>query len=377
MCAASHPAVLATCNCREFPHHSPRHRRMLRGQELKLTEDPHRRLNPLTNQWVLVSPHRTSRPWQGEVAHIKTEAEPKYDPSCYLCPGNARAGGVRNPAYTSTFVFDNDFAALKPGTQRECLDTDGLGLLVAQGEPGICRVICFSPRHDLTLATMTPGEIEPVVHTWMTQFRELGEIDFINHVQIFENRGAMMGASNPHPHCQIWATSSVPVEPENELAAQRTYLQSKKHCLLCDYIMVEQRQGKRVLFENDGFVALVPFWAVWPFEVLVCSRRHLGSMNDFISGDAQNLSLMLHRVTSTYDKVFGVPFPYSMGFHQSPTDGTVHPEWHFHAHFYPPLLRSATIRKFMVGFEMLGNAQRDITPEIVAARLRELSGSDS
>lgn len=343
---------------------------------MNLTQDPHRRLNPLTNEWVLVSPHRTSRPWQGEVAQIKTEAEPKYDPNCYLCPGNQRAGGVRNPAYTSTFVFDNDFSALKSSTQRERVDIDGLGLLVAQGEPGICRVICFSPRHDLTLATMTPVEIEPVVHTWMAQFRELGEMDLIHHVQIFENRGAMMGASNPHPHCQIWATSSIPVEPAKELSAQRTYLQSKNRCLLCDYISVEQQQRERILFEHDEFITLVPFWAVWPFEVLVCSRRHIGSMNEFTPDDARNLSLMLHRITSTYDKVFGVPFPYSMGFHQSPTDGSQHPECHFHAHFYPPLLRSATIRKFMVGFEMLGNAQRDITPEIVAARLRELSGSN-
>lgn len=349
------------------------HRRMQRGRKLKLTEDPHRRLNPLTNEWVLVSPHRATRPWQGEVAKLKTEAEPEYDPSCYLCPGNARVGGVRNPIYTSTFVFDNDFAALKPGTESEHLDIECMGLLVAQGEPGICRVICFSPRHDLTLATMTPQEIEPVVHTWVKQFRELGEIDFVHHVQIFENRGAMMGASNPHPHCQIWSTSSIPVEPAKELAAQRAYLQSHSRCLLCDYIAVEQRQKDRWLFENDAFVTLVPFWAVWPFEVLVCSRRHIGSMNDFTPDDARNLSHMLHRVTSTYDKVFGVPFPYSMGFHQSPTDESEHPEWHFHAHFYPPLLRSATIRKFMVGFEMLGNPQRDITPEIVAARIREIA----
>jgi len=340
---------------------------------LRLTEDPHRRLNPLTNEWVLVSPHRARRPWQGEVAKLNTTPEPAYDPECYLCPGNTRAGGVQNPQYTSTFVFDNDFAALKQDTPSERSDVDGLGLLVAQGEPGICRVICFSPRHDLTLATMTPEEIEPVVHTWMAQFRELGDLDFINHVQIFENRGAMMGASNPHPHCQIWSTHSIPVEPAKELAAQRAYLRAKGRCLLCDYITVEQRVKERWLFENDSFVALVPFWAVWPFEILVCSRRHLGSMNEFTPADARDLSLMLHRVTSAYDKVFGVPFPYSMGFHHSPTDGSEHPEWHFHAHFYPPLLRSATIRKFMVGFEMLGNPQRDITPEIVAARLRELS----
>jgi len=340
---------------------------------LKLTEDPHRRLNPLTNEWVLVSPHRATRPWQGEVAKLKTEAEPKYDPSCYLCPGNARVGGIRNPAYTSTFVFDNDFAALKPGTEREHCDVESLGLLVAQGEPGICRVICFSPRHDLTLATMTPQEIEPVVHTWMEQFRELGQIDFINHVQIFENRGAMMGASNPHPHCQIWSTASIPVEPAKEWMAQRAYLQSHNRCLLCDYVAVEHRLQERWLFENAGFVALVPFWAVWPFEILVCSRRHVGNMNGCTPDDVRDLSHILHRITSTYDKIFGVPFPYSMGFHQSPTDRSEHPEWHFHAHFYPPLLRSATIRKFMVGFEMLGNPQRDIKPEIVAARIRELA----
>jgi UDPglucose--hexose-1-phosphate uridylyltransferase len=340
---------------------------------LRLTEDPHRRLNPLTNEWVLVSPHRATRPWQGEVAQLSANTEPAYDPDCYLCPGNARAGGARNPAYTSTFVFDNDFAALKPGTEPERLDVEGLGLLVAQGEPGICRVICFSPRHDLTLATMMAEQIEPVVHTWMEQFRALGTMETIKHVQIFENRGAMMGASNPHPHCQMWATASLPVEPRKELAAQHAYLRAIHRCLLCDYIEVERRQQERLLFENDGFIALVPFWAVWPFEILVCSRRHLASMNDFQQEDACALSHILHRVTATYDKVFGVAFPYSMGFHQAPTDSDEHPEWHFHAHFYPPLLRSATIRKFMVGFEMLGNPQRDITPEIVASRLRKLS----
>jgi len=338
-----------------------------------LTQDPHRRLNPLTHEWVLVSPHRTSRPWQGEVAQLKTTTEPVYDPSCYLCPGNSRAGGLQNPKYESTFVFENDFAALKPTTPKETMDVDGRGLLVAEGEPGVCRVICFSPRHDLTLATMTPAEIEPVVHTWMGQYRELGGLESINHVQIFENRGAMMGASNPHPHCQVWATASIPDEPARELAAQRAYLQSHKSCVLCDYIATEQTKQERIVCENNEFLALVPFWAVWPFEVLLVSRRHLGSMRDFTADDARSLADMLHRVTSTYDKVFGVPFPYSMGFHQSPTDGDAHPEWHFHAHFYPPLLRSATIRKFMVGFEMLGTPQRDITPESVAARLRELA----
>ena len=342
---------------------------------MKLTEDPHRRFNPLTNEWVLVSPHRATRPWQGEVAPLPTAKEPAYDPTCYLCPGNTRAGGIHNPAYASTFVFDNDFAALKLDTPRERLDVECMGLLVAQGEPGICRVMCFSPRHDLTLATMGVDAIETVVRTWMEQFRELGEMASINHVQIFENRGAMMGASNPHPHCQIWSSASIPDVPSKELASQEKYFLASDRCLLCDYIELERRLRTRVVAENARFIALVPFWAVWPFEILLCSRNHIGSMNDFANEDAPQLSAILKQVTSTYDKVFGVPFPYSMGFHQSPTDNLEHPECHFHAHFYPPLLRSATIRKFMVGFEMLGTPQRDITAESAAERLRELTGS--
>ena len=320
-----------------------------------------------------MSPHRATRPWQGEVSRVQTAPEPAYDPNCYLCPGNARAGGVRNPTYGSTFVFDNDFAALKPNTDRTRLDTEQRGLIVAEGEPGICRVICFSPRHDLTLATMEVGEIEGVVQTWIDQFRELGGRKEISHVQIFENRGAMMGASNPHPHCQIWATASIPGEPQKELLAQRSYWQTRGRCLLCDYAALEQQEAVRIIFENEGFVGMVPFWAVWPFEILVISRRHVGSMNEFTDADSRSLADMLHCVTSTYNKVFDVSFPYSMGFHQSPTDKAAHPEWHFHAHFYPPLLRSATIRKFMVGFEMLGTPQRDITAEIAAERLKQLA----
>lgn len=342
---------------------------------MKLAEDPHARRNALTGEWVLVSPHRSTRPWQGEVAKLVPESQPAYDPSCYLCPGNARAGGIRNPQYASTFVFENDFAALKPQTPRERLDAENMGLLVAEGEPGICRVICFSPRHDLTLASMTPEEIEPVVNTWVGQFRELGGLDSIHHVQIFENRGAMMGASNPHPHCQVWATASIPDAPAKELASQTAYMGTHNRCLLCDYVALEQKQQIRLVCENQGFIALVPFWAVWPFELLVCSRRHMGSMNDFSKDDGKALSRILHQVTSAYDRVFEAPFPYSMGFHQAPTDGIDHPEWHFHAHFYPPLLRSATIRKFMVGFEMLGTPQRDITPEAAAERLRALANS--
>jgi UDPglucose--hexose-1-phosphate uridylyltransferase len=341
---------------------------------LKLTEDSHRRLNPLTDEWVLVSPHRAGRPWQGQLEKVPHRHEPEYDPTCYLCPGNSRFGGVINPRYTSTFVFDNDFAALKPGVARDRLDLEQRGLLVAEGEPGLCRVICFSPRHDLTLSTMQPRDIENVIHTWTAQFRELGEMPQINHVQIFENRGAMMGASNPHPHCQIWATNSVPDLPGKELICQSNYFRNHQTCLLCDYVQLEEQQEVRMVCQNAGFMALVPFWAVWPFELLVSSRRHRGSLSEFSDEEVSLLAQTLQQATAGYDRVFDVPFPYSMGFHQSPTDGEPHPEWHFHGHFYPPLLRSATIRKFMVGFEMLGMPQRDITPEIAAAHLRSQSG---
>jgi len=340
--------------------------------ELDLQTHPHRRYNPLTREWVLVSPQRTGRPWQGQIEAAPLKPLPEYDPNCYLCPGNERAGGARNPAYTQTFVFDNDFAALQSETPAERYAE---GMFIAEGEPGICRVVCFSPRHDLTISAMKPADLRRVIDVWVEQFQALGELPTINSVQIFENRGAMMGASNPHPHCQIWATASIPEVPSKELLSQRIYWRSHGQCLLCDYLDLEHRQKVRMVCQNEGFLALVPFWAVWPFEILVCSRRHLPTMSEFSAHDVVSLSQILSQVTSTYDKVFDVPFPYSMGFHQAPTDNDDHPEWHFHAHFYPPLLRSATIRKFMVGFEMLGTPQRDITPEAAAEQLRTLSGS--
>jgi UDPglucose--hexose-1-phosphate uridylyltransferase len=341
---------------------------------LKLHEDSHRRLNLLTNEWVLVSPHRAQRPWQGSVEKVPLPPQSQYDPACYLCPGNKRAGGQQNPAYTNIFVFENDFAALKPHTATDRLDVDGAGLLVAEGEPGICRVMCFSPRHDLTLSTMSVEQIENVARGWREQFRELGGMPGIRHVQIFENRGELMGASNPHPHCQIWATSSIPDEPSKELRCQREYHRIRNSCLLCDYIRLEDQQGLRTVFADSDFIVLVPFWAIWPFEALVCARRHMATLLDFKDHEVTALSNVLKRITAAYDRVFNVPFPYSMGFHQAPGDGSTHPEWHFHAHFYPPLLRSASVRKFMVGFELLGTPQRDITPEMAAERLRPLYG---
>jgi|SRR4051812_44887068 len=338
---------------------------------LNLKEHPHRRFNPLTGEWVLVSPHRTSRPWQGQVEESTPEHKPRYDPTCYLCPGNERAGGKRNPAYASTFVFDNDFAALLPDTPSETMNRDDL--LIASGEPGICRVICFSPRHDLTLSNMSASETRLVVDVWAEQYQELGSRHSVNWVQIFENRGAMMGASNPHPHCQVWATLDLPNEAVKEQRGVASYLNKHERCLLCEYLKIEEASGTRVVVKNDHFVAVVPFWAIWPFETLLLAREHTSDIAELSNEQRNGLAEILVQLTSMYDKLFGTSFPYSMGFHQRPTDGNAHREWHFHGHFYPPLLRSATIRKFMVGYELLATPQRDITPEAAAERLRALA----
>ncbi len=331
---------------------------------------PHRRLNPLTGEWVLVSPHRTERPWLGQTEPGAAEKPPSYDAACYLCPGNHRAHGAVNPDYEHTFVFDNDFPALLPESTAGKIDHDGL--VVGEAERGICRVICFSPRHDLTLARMAIEDIERVVEVWGAQYRALGAIDGINAVQIFENRGAMMGASNPHPHCQVWATGTLPNEMAKELAGQAGYWREHGSPLLVEYLKRERASGERIVFENEYFTVLVPFWAIWPFETMVLPHRHVGAIDDLTAEESVALATALHELTVRYDNLFGISFPYSMGFHQRPTDGAAHTAWQLHAHFYPPLLRSATVRKFMVGFEMLGSPQRDITAEAAAARLRAL-----
>jgi UDPglucose--hexose-1-phosphate uridylyltransferase len=337
---------------------------------LDLTKHSHRRYNPLIKEWVLVSPHRTDRPWQGQVEEVPPENLPQYDPTCYLCPGNSRAGGVRNPKYESTFVFDNDFAALKPDTPLETINQEDL--IVAEGEAGVCRVVCFSPRHDLTIAKMDHAALRRVVDVWVAQYVELGQMEKIKWVQIFENRGAMMGASNPHPHGQIWANSHLPNEAVKEVTAQTDYKLKRHTCLLCDYMKLEEAAGERLVCENERFFVVVPFWAIWPFETLVLPRPHITGLDKLSDKDRDELADILKALISLYDQLFKTSFPYTMGFHQRPTDGETHDEFHLHLHFYPPLLRSATVKKFMVGYELLSMPQRDITPELAAARLREL-----
>lgn len=340
----------------------------------QLREVPHRRFNPLKREWVLVSPHRSQRPWQGQTEPQAHEKRLRYDPHCYLCPGNERAGGVQNPNYESTFVFNNDFAALRPDVPKISIDDEGKGIVVAESEGGICRVVCFSPRHDRTLAEMETSQIRNVVDVWCEQYRELGADPKINHVQIFENRGLMMGCSNPHPHGQIWANETIPNEPVQEQNSLADYQKKHAKCLLCDYLELERSAGERTVAENEHFAAIVPFWAVWPFEILLLSKQHVPDLLALSEDSRTALADVLKQVTTRYDNLFQTSFPYSMGFHQPPTDGTEHRECHLHAHFYPPLLRSATVRKFMVGYEMLASPQRDITPEAAAERLRGLPG---
>jgi UDPglucose--hexose-1-phosphate uridylyltransferase len=337
----------------------------------KIQSKTHRRKNILTGEWVLVSPGRLKRPWLGKKESAPSAALPQYDPSCYLCPGNERASGGKNPNYRGTFVFDNDFSALTHESTKLEMDVDGL--IQAESESGICRVICFSPRHDLTLAEMEEDQISRVIKVWKKEYVDLGKLDDVNYVQIFENKGELMGCSNPHPHCQIWAESAIPVEPAKETNEFEAYWNKTGKCKICDYVALELKQKERVVFETERFVALVPFWAVWPFEVLIAPKDHINSIAEFNDNYITDFSGALKILTVRYDNLFEISFPYSAGIHQSPTDGAGHPGWHFHMHFYPPLLRSASVKKFMVGYEMLANPQRDITAEAAAERLRGMS----
>ena len=331
----------------------------------------HRRKNILTGEWVLVSPNRTQRPWQGEAGSTPSETRPQYDPACYLCPGNTRANGEVNVPYDGTFVFTNDFSALQIDNPIGTLK--GRGLLQANGEQGVCRVVNFSPRHDRTLAEMENSEIEKVVSVWQQEFSSLGSLPNINYVQIFENKGAVMGNSNLHPHCQIWAQKSIPGEPSKELRHFKQHFSKVRRSLLGDYLKLELKLKERIVHETSSFVVLVPFWAVWPYETMIISRRKIGTILQFTEREKKDFADVLRVVTTKYDNLFAASFPYSSGLHQSPTDGKDHAEWHFHAHFYPPLLRSANVKKFMVGYEMLAEPQRDLSPEYSATILRELS----
>lgn len=338
---------------------------------LDFTNDPHNRFNPLSGEWVKVSPHRTKRPWQGKVDAPDRRVQPSHDPNCYLCPSNPRIGGEPNPDYKEPWAFNNDFSALLPDSSGESWSEGEL--FQAKGNRGICRVMCFSPRHDLTLARMEQTDIVKVVKAWRTEYENLGALPDINHVTIFENRGDVMGCSNPHPHCQIWAEDIIPDLPAKELERQAAWYREKESIMLLEYARQELAKKERVVCANDHYVALVPFWAVWPFEILVLPTAPVKSLSDLSEAQITAFAEIMQKVTIRYDNLFQCSFPYSMGIHQLPTDGGKHPGAQFHVHFFPPLLRSASVRKFMVGYEMLAMPQRDLTAEQAAARLRDLS----
>ena len=331
---------------------------------------PHRRFNPLTGEWVLVSPQRTQRPWQGRSEAAAGGPRPQHDPGCYLCAGNTRANGAANPAYTGTFVFDNDFPALTPADTGIATSRHDGPLLRSEGVSGLCRVVCFSPRHDLTLAELPPADITRVIDAFADETAALGR-RYV-WVQAFENKGEIMGCSNPHPHGQIWASDALPNEAAAEDRNQREYAAAHGTSLLVEYARHERDRRVRVVHETPGWLAVVPYWAVWPFETLILPLAPVSRLPDVDPGARRQLGALLAKVLAAYDRLFEVSFPYSMGWHGAPFDGKTHDHWQLHAHVYPPLLRSATVKKFMVGYELLAEPQRDLTPEAAAERLREL-----
>ncbi len=334
-----------------------------------MIDAPHRRFNPLSGDWVLVSPHRGKRPWLGQIDAADDQMPPSYDPDCYLCPGNARAAEATNPRYDGVYVFDNDFPALPALSDPDATIDDPL--FRAEATHGTCRVVCFSPDHAKTLPLLSHVELRALIDCWSEQTASLGETHA--WVQIFENKGAMMGCSNPHPHGQIWATSHVPQEIVTEDERQRAYWAEHGNALLLDVATRESAVGTRVVFETDQWLAIVPWWASWPFEMLLLPRFGVQRLTDLTNEQRSSLVEVLSRLTTRYDNLFRCSFPYSMGWHGAPFTAGPHDHWQLHAHFYPPLLRSATVRKFMVGYEMMAEAQRDMTPEQAAAMLRDAS----
>jgi UDPglucose--hexose-1-phosphate uridylyltransferase len=347
---------------------------LFHNQTIKMTTDlqdySHKRFNILTGEWVLVSPHRAKRPWQGQNEAASNEIKPSYDETCYLCPGNTRISGEVNPNYKDTYVFTNDFPALQKDSKTFLVED---GLLKAQSETGICKVICFSPDHSKSLADMDVDSIQKVVETWQNEYEILGENNTINYVQIFENKGAVMGCSNPHPHGQIWSQSSLPNEVEKkDRRQQQHYYNKNKSSLLGAYLKQELDKQERIIFENDSFVVLVPFWAIWPFETMIIPKKPQKDILEMSEQETILFSEAISVLTKAYDKLFDCSFPYSNGIHQAPTNGENNHHWHWHMSFYPPLLRSATVKKFMVGYELFGSPQRDITAEIATQKLKEL-----
>jgi UDPglucose--hexose-1-phosphate uridylyltransferase len=351
-----------------------------------LLSGPHRRYNPLLDEWVLVSPQRLARPWLGQVEPSPDETLPAYDPACYLCPGNARANGEPNPPYETTHGFDNDFPALVAPDRtpaagvavravadlEPCAPEDGL--LVAEPQSGCSRVLCFSPRHDLTIARMTTAGIRAVIDAWADEVERASRLGFARYVQVFENKGAAMGCSNPHPHGQVWASEAIPNQPARKLAMQAQYCAAHAgRDLLGDYLATELREGIRLVCRNEAWAVIVPYWAVWPFEVMVVPVRAVDDLRALTDGERELLADIVRRLNARYDNLFECSFPYSMGWHGAPIDGRESPGCRLHAVYYPPLLRSATIRKFLVGYEMTAEPQRDLTAEAAAERLRAQS----
>ena len=334
-----------------------------------LNNNSHRRYNILTGEWVLVSPHRAKRPWQGKNEALPKKQTISYDPDCYLCPGNTRINGAVNPNYKDVYIFQNDFPALQNNVKEFSLDNK---LLKAKSEIGICKVICFSPDHSKSLGEMNKKEILKVIKAWQTEYLSLGKEKNINYVQIFENKGEIMGCSNPHPHGQIWSQSSLPNEVVKKNTNQLNYFLDQQSSLLKDYLNQELKEKERIIYENKNFAVLVPFWAIWPFETMIIPKKHQQNISTLDGKEREDFAEAILVITKTYDKLFECSFPYSSGIHQAPTDNKNNQHWHWHMSFYPPLLRSATVKKFMVGYEMFGMPQRDITPEQAALRLKAL-----